>query len=131
MIMVHSDDKGLVLPPKVAQTQVVIIPIVKKGDDIEAILACSKKVYKTLKDAGIRVELDDRDNYNPGFKYNHWELRGVPIRLELGKKDFDAQEVRCCKRHDGVKQQMKQESLVEEIPKLLEDIHHEMFDKAL
>jgi len=89
MIMVHSDDTGLVLPPKVAQIQVVIIPIIKKGDDQAAIKGAAEKAYSALKSAGILVELDDRDNYNPGFKYNHWELRGVPIRLELGKKDFD------------------------------------------
>lgn len=64
-------------------------------------------MYASLKKAGVRVELDDRENYNPGFKYNHWELRGVPIRLELGKKDFEKSEVRCCKRHDGIKSQIK------------------------
>jgi prolyl-tRNA synthetase len=131
MIMVHSDDTGLVLPPKVAHTQVVIIPIIKKGDDAAAIKAAAEKAYSSLKAAGVRVDLDDRDNYNPGFKYNHWELRGTPIRLELGKKDFDNQEVRCCKRHDGVKSQIKQDTLAEEIPKLLEVIHKEMYDKAL
>ena len=131
MIMVHSDDKGLVLPPRVAHTQVVIIPIIKKGDDVEAIKAQAEEVYNNLKKAGAKVELDDRDNYNPGFKYNHWELRGVPIRLELGSKDFANKEVRCCKRHDGVKCQLKQDALAEEIPKLLEAIHHEMFEKAL
>jgi prolyl-tRNA synthetase len=84
MIMVHSDDTGLILPPKVAQVQVVIVPINKKGDDYTSIHAAAKKVYQALKEAGVRVELDDRENYNPGFKYNHWELRGVPVRLELG-----------------------------------------------
>ena len=103
MIMVHSDDTGLVLPPKVASIQVVIIPIMKKGDDFEAIKAAAEKAFSDLKAAGVRVELDDRENYNPGFKYNNWELRGVPIRLELGKKDLDNLEVRCCKRHDGIK----------------------------
>lgn len=113
--MVHSDDKGLVLPPKVAQTQVVIIPILKKGDDFEAINNKAEELYKKLKDAGVKVDLDDRENYNPGFKYNHWELRGTPMRLELGSKDFEANEVRCCKRHDGKKMQLKQENLVEEV----------------
>lgn len=73
MIMVHSDNMGLVLPPKVAQVQVVVIPIIKTGDDTEAINNKAKEVYQQLKDAGIRAELDDRDNYNPGFKYNYWE----------------------------------------------------------
>ena len=121
--MVHSDDTGLVLPPKVATTQVVIIPIVKKGDDIAAIMAKGNELFKVLKDAGIRVELDDRENYNPGWKFNNWELKGVPIRLELGAKDFAANEVRCAKRNDGVKQQMKQEGLVEQVNKMLDQIH--------
>lgn len=65
----------------------MIIPIFKKGDDIDAIKIKAEEIYKNLKKSGVRVELDDRENYNPGFKYNHWELRGVPIRLELGAKD--------------------------------------------
>ena len=100
MIMVHSDDQGLVLPPKVAQTQVVIIPIIKKDDNEKEIIDQAKKVADELKQAGVRVQLDDRPNYNPGFKFNHWELRGVPIRLELGNKDFAAQEMRMCKRNN-------------------------------
>lgn len=102
--MVHSDDKGLVLPPKVASIQAVIIPIEKAGADNEGIKKKADEVFKNLKDAGIRVELDDRDNKNPGDKYSHWEQRGVPIRLELGQKDFEKNEVRCCKRNDGKKQ---------------------------
>lgn len=66
----------------------VIIPILKKGDDIEAIKGKAEELHAALKKAGVRVELDDRDNYNPGWKFNNWELRGVPIRLELGAKDF-------------------------------------------
>jgi prolyl-tRNA synthetase len=68
----------------------VIIPIVKKGDDIDAIKIKAEEIYKNLKKSGVRVELDDRENYNPGFKFNHWELRGVPIRLELGAKDYES-----------------------------------------
>jgi len=113
MIMVHSDDMGLVLPPRVAQTQVVVIPIVKKGDDIETIKNRAEEIFKDLKKAGIRVEFDDRDNYTPGHKFNHHELRGVPIRIELGKMDFDKQEVRVCKRHDGAKAQYKQQGLAD------------------
>lgn len=68
----------------------MIIPIVKKGDDIDAIKIKAEEIYKNLKKSGVRVELDDRENYNPGFKFNHWELRGVPIRLELGAKDYES-----------------------------------------
>lgn len=94
-------------------------------------MANAEKVFADLKSAGVKVALDDRPNYNPGFKYNHWELRGTPIRLELGKKDFDKQEMRCCKRHDGLKTQIKTENIVPEITQLLENIHNEMYDKAL
>lgn len=85
-----------------------------------------------MKKGGIRVELDDRENYNPGWKYNHWEQKGVPIRIEIGEKDAKNKEVRCCKRHDGVKMQLPQgETLLEEITKLLDVIHTEMYNKAL
>lgn len=74
---------------------------------MDAINANAKEIHDKLKNAGVKVVLDDRDNYNPGFKFNHWELKGTPIRLELGKKDFEKKEVRCCKRHDGEKFQLK------------------------
>ena len=98
----------------------MIIPILKTKDDVKVIKARAEELYNQLKNAGIRVELDDRDNYNPGWKFNNWELKGVPIRLELGANDFAAEEVRCCKRNDGKKQQLKQETLLTDIPKLLE-----------
>lgn len=101
--MIHSDNKGLVLPPRVAQIQVVLVPIVYKDDDAAAITAKLEEVYSSLKKAGIRVYLDDRENYNPGWKFNHWEVKGVPIRIELGKKDFEAQEVRTVRRDTGEK----------------------------
>src|SRR4051812_41016934 len=77
MIMVHGDDDGLVLPPRVAPIQVVLIPIVFKGNE-EQVRGQANELGKVLTDAGVRVEVDDRDNYNPGWKYNHWELKGVP-----------------------------------------------------
>ena len=89
LIMVHSDNKGLVLPPKVAIQQVVIIPIEKTGQDNQKVNQYAEHLYEKIKAGGIRVYLDDRDVYNPGWKYNHWEQRGVPIRLEVGQKDFD------------------------------------------
>lgn len=70
---------------------------------MEALLTNAKLVFDKLKKAGVKVVLDDRENYNPGFKFNNWELKGTPIRLELGKKDFEKQEVRCAKRHNGEK----------------------------
>jgi len=79
---------------------------------------------------GVRVHIDDRLNYHPGWKYNYWELKGIPVRLELGPKDFDNQEVRCVKRNDGSKQQLKWQDLTESVPKLLDQIQKEMYDKV-
>lgn len=131
MIMVHSDDQGLVLPPRVAETQVVVIPVVKTGDDIVKVKTYAEDVHKILKEAGIRVDYDDRDNYTPGHKYNHWELRGVPIRLEVGPQEVNKGEVRYAKRHDRAKANVPKADLARTIEKLLEQIHDEMYAKAL
>ncbi len=103
MIMIHSDNTGIVLPPRVAQTQVVIIPILHKSDDSKKMLDKCFELQKTLRAAGIRVAVDDRDNHNPGFKFNDWEVKGTPLRLELGNKDFEAGEVRVAVRHNTQK----------------------------
>lgn len=100
LIMHHGDNKGLVLPPKVANIQVVIVPIHFKGKE-EAVNNVAEKLYVQVKKSKIRVHLDDRDNYTPGWKFNHWELKGVPMRLELGPKDIEKEEVRCVLRHSG------------------------------
>jgi prolyl-tRNA synthetase len=90
LIMTHGDDNGLVLPPRVAPYQVVIVPIPpRKGDWNEQVLPRAREVAAALKDAGVRVHLDDRDNHQTGFKYADWEMRGVPLRLELGPKDIE------------------------------------------
>jgi prolyl-tRNA synthetase len=89
MIMVHSDNKGLVLPPRVAQLQAVFVPITYKDDDTTAIFGKIEELTKALKEAGVRATFDDRENYTPSWKFNHWEVKGIPLRMELGKKDFD------------------------------------------
>ena len=89
MIMVHGDDKGLIMPPKVAPTQVVIVPILFKGAEKEAIAAKTKEIAETLKAKGFSVILDDREEYTPGWKFNQWELKGVPVRIELGPRDLN------------------------------------------
>ena len=81
----------------------VIIPIEKAGQDNKAILEFAEVLFEKIKASGIRVHLDDTDTHNPGWKYNYWEQRGVPIRLEVGAKDLEKTETRCCKRNDGVK----------------------------
>jgi len=101
--MVHGDDKGLVLPPRVAQIQVVIVPIISKDISEEVLSKTCHELSAKLSAGGVRVKVDDRDVYSPGWKYNHWELKGVPIRLEVGPKDITNQEVRLVKRNDGKK----------------------------
>lgn len=100
MIMYHGDDKGLVLPPRVASVQVIIIPIPYKGKE-EKINAAASELYQSLKKTELRVQIDTRDNYNPGWKFNHWELKGVPIRLEIGPKDVENKEARVVIRSNG------------------------------
>ena len=115
MIMVHGDDKGLVLPPKIAKIQVVIVPVIFKDTEKEKLFAKAKELEEILSKAGIRTKLDDRTNYSPGWKYNHWELKGVPIRLELGPKDVEKSEVRVVRRHDGNKSQVQWAGLEDKV----------------
>ena len=93
LVMMHGDNKGLVLPPKVAPTQVVIVPIKTSKDNAEEIMGKGEDIYKKLNDAGIRVIFDDSDMHTPGWKYAQWELKGVPIRIEYGKKDLSKNQV--------------------------------------
>lgn len=80
-----------------------------------------------MKEAGVRVYLDDRDNYNPGWKFNHWEIKGTPLRIELGKNDFEKQEVRVVRRDNGEKSQLKWSELTTAIPELLDRVHDDMY----
>ncbi|KAL9936048.1 hypothetical protein V8E36_004890 [Tilletia maclaganii] len=135
MAMVHGDDRGLVMPPRVSQIQVVIVPcgitVKTKEEDRKALIDACDRVTKTLKDAGIRTKFDDRDNYSPGYKFNDWELRGVPVRIELGPKDMQKQQVFTAVRHNGVKSALPDDgSLAENIHKLLDQIHDDMYSKA-
>ena len=99
--MIHSDNTGLVLPPKVARTQFIIIPIRKKVDDVQLLSEKSEEVLAQLREAGLRVQIDDSDVHNPGYKFNEWEMRGTPVRLELGMRDIQANEVKVVVRHSG------------------------------
>ncbi|KAG6699850.1 hypothetical protein I3842_08G083500 [Carya illinoinensis] len=88
MVMVHGDDKGLVLPPKVATVQVIIIPVPYKDADTRGIFDACASTVDILSGAGIRAKADFRDNYSPGWKYSHWEMKGAPLRIEIGPKDL-------------------------------------------
>lgn len=129
MIMTHSDNKGLVLPPKVAKTQVVIVPLLFKHAK-EEVLAAAEKLFAELKAAGIRVHLDSRESHSPGFKYNEWELKGVPIRLELGPRDLENKKVMMKVRDQDEKSSVLMADLLTAIPKELESMHERMYTKA-
>lgn len=130
MIMVHGDDKGLVLPPKVASIQVVIIPFHDKKGNTEEIKDSCKALNSELTNAGIRTHFDDRD-HQPGFKFNDWELRGTPIRIELGRNEVDEGYVTInCRDQFGEKTKLSRKGIAEEILKTLEEIHVRMLETA-
>ncbi|WFD43743.1 proline--tRNA ligase [Malassezia psittaci] len=134
MVMVHGDDKGLVMPPRVSSKQVVLVPCglgVKVSQEVkDAVNDTCKKVAAELVRNGVRAHADLRDNYNPGFKFNDWELRGVPLRLEIGPKDLDNASVMSVRRDTGAKQAMKLDSLKTAVPELLEQIQQDMYTRA-
>ncbi len=130
MIMVHGDDKGLVLPPRVAPIQVVVIPIYHSDDEKKIMMEKSKEIKQELDDRKLRVHLDDRDQVTPGFKFNDWEMKGVPIRIELGPKDLEQDKVVFVRRHNQQKQEHPISGLVEKIVIELDNIHNDMFSNA-
>lgn len=129
MIMVHSDNKGLVLPPRVAPLQVVIVPILF-DDSREKVLKEAKNITDMIGKKGISVYLDDRDGYTPGWKYNEWEVKGVPIRIEVGPKDVDQKQAMVARRDLGEKKAFPLAQIGKIIPLLLETIQYEMYVKA-
>ena len=130
VIMVHGDDKGLVLPPKVAPVQVVIVPIPYKGAEPAAIAAKAKELHAMLKEKGILVVLDDREEYTPGWKFNQWELKGVPIRIEIGPRDLKQQQVMMARRDTGQKMAVKEQDMFTTVDSLLTEIQHNLYAKA-
>ncbi len=136
LIMSHSDDKGFVVPPKVAQYNAIIIPITRKDTDPEAMKNYAAKVKDSLDDADITNFLDDREQFSPGWKFSEWELLGAPIRIEIGPRDMENGEVVLTRRdlergEDGQKTIVKVENIVEEVQKLSETIQNALFNKAL
>ncbi len=128
IIMVHGDERGLVLPPKVAPVQVVIIPIAMHK---EGVLDKAREVYNMIADAGVRVEIDDRDTQTPGWKFNEWELKGVPVRLEIGPKDIEKNQVVLVRRDNFEKIAVPMDNVVQAINDMLVEVHKGIYDKAL
>ncbi|XP_076011602.1 bifunctional glutamate/proline--tRNA ligase isoform X2 [Genypterus blacodes] len=134
LTMVHGDNRGLVLPPRVACLQVVIIPCGITASlpeqEKEALLAQCSKYLGKLQGAGIRAKTDLRDNYSPGWKFNHWELKGVPIRMEVGPKDMQQRQFVAVRRDSGEKITIPEEEAEKKLPAMLEDIQKCLFRKA-
>ncbi len=128
LIMVHGDDRGLVLPPAVAPVQVVLVPIITKKHRQE-VLEKAAGLRDLLKDT-VRVELDDREEYSPGWKFNEWEMKGVPIRLELGPKDLEKNQVMAVRRDTGEKEAIPLPDIAEQVAGMIKNIQEDMFTKA-
>ena len=131
LIMAHSDDQGLILPPKIAPFQVVIVPIYKGEESKAPIDAKVNEIVASLKALGIRVKYDNSDNSRPGWKFAQYELQGVPVRLAMGLRDMENQVVEIARRDTKEKSSMPMEGLADAVAKLLEEIQQNMYNKAL
>ncbi|GBF19514.1 proline--tRNA ligase [Arenibacter sp. NBRC 103722] len=131
LIMTHSDDNGLVLPPKLAPIQVVIVPIYKGEDQLDAISERVAPLVKELRSKGISVKYDDRDTQKPGFKFNEYELKGVPVRLAIGQRDMDNGTFEVARRDTFEKETVKADEVVAKIEFLMKDIQANIHNKAL
>ena len=130
LVMVHGDDRGLVMPPKVAPVQVVIVPITYKTADSTAIVEKAREVMERLEEKRIITVLDCRKEYTPGWKFNEWELKGVPVRVEIGPRDLKQEQVTLARRDTYQKTTVKMTEAVEAIAKLLEEIQNNLYAKA-
>jgi prolyl-tRNA synthetase len=130
LVMVHGDDKGLVLPPKIAPLQVVIVPIPFKEANPEVITAKAKEISEKLTQKGITVYVDDRGEYTPGWKFNQWELKGVPLRIEIGPRDIKQEQVVMVRRDTKQKSFVKEAEAVTAVENLLTEIQHNLYAKA-
>src|SRR2546429_3386700 len=130
MIMAHGDDKGLVLPPKIAPIQVVFVPIHCKESDKETILQTAHHIADSLGKHSIRTYIDDREQYTPGWKYHEWEMKGVPLRVEIGPRDMESKQITLVRRDMGKKTAAPQTDAVTQIVSLLDEIQQSLLHKA-
>ncbi len=130
LIMAHSDDKGLVLPPKLAPYPVVIVPITKTDEGKEKVLAIAKEIQNNLKQKGIQVKIDDADNVRPGFKFAEYELKGVPVRVTIGERDLANNLIEVARRDTNEKETKEVDGASEYLISLLDDIQKNIFDRA-
>ena len=131
LIMAHGDQKGLRLPPSVAPTQVVIVPIFRSDDERDRVLEAVERMAEEWRTGGTRVSIDDRDDVRPGFKFADHELRGVPVRVEVGPRDLDADQVTVVRRDTAEKSGVSIPAFGQQLPELLTEIQRALFDDAL
>ena len=130
LIMAHGDDNGIVIPPKLAAIQVAIVPIFRKPEERSRVFEAANSIAATFKAAGIGFRVDDRDQYSPGWKFNDWEKRGVPLRMELGPKDLEKNQVVLARRDTGEKTPVSQDGLAGRVQEMLDGIQKSMFERA-
>ncbi|MCC7296724.1 MAG: proline--tRNA ligase [Bacteroidia bacterium] len=130
LIMVHSDDEGLVLPPKLAPIHVVIVPVYKSDEELAKVSEKALEIKKALELHGLTVKFDCRDTYKPGFKFAEWELKGVPVRIALGPRDLDNQTAEVARRDTKTKETIALDSLVPHVAGLMDTIQNDLFAKA-
>src|SRR5262252_6258933 len=130
LIMAHGDDNGIVIPPKLAATQVVVVPIFRKPEERERVIEAVEKFTAPFKNAGIGFKIDDRDQYSPGWKFNEWEKRGVPLRIEVGPKDLEKNQVMLARRDNREKTAASQDGLADTVRQMLATIQSSMFERA-
>ena len=130
LIMTHSDDNGLVLPPNLAPYQVVIVPIYKGEEQQKEIAQVAEKIKAGLEEKNIRVKFDNRDKFKPGFKFNEYELKGVPLRIAIGPKDLEKKSVEIARRDTLSKNIVSQQEVLNYVENQLEEMQHALFDKA-
>jgi len=129
-VMVHGDDKGLILPPKVAPIQIVAIPIYYTEDERRLVYKEIEEVSSVLSQGGFIVHVDDREQYTPGWKFNEWEMKGVPLRIEIGPRDIEKKQVTLVRRDTFDRAQITRERVVEETGKILDEMQRNLFERA-
>ena len=130
LIMTHGDDKGIILPPKIAPIQTVIVPIYYKDDEKGQVMKKANAIKDKLEKINVSVHIDDRNTYTPGWKFNEWELRGIPLRIEVGPKDVKNKQVVIVRRDSGEKANVKDGDVVGKVEGLLDSIQKNLYEKA-
>jgi prolyl-tRNA synthetase len=131
LIMTHSDDNGLVLPPNLAPDQVVIVPIYRSEEQFNIVSARANEIMKDLRARGIRVKFDNRDTHKPGWKFNEYELKGVPVRLSIGPRDVESNTIELARRDTLKKELISGDVIVDKVVSLMDDIQKNLYKKAL